>query len=510
VNASPGMVYLVGAGPGDPGLLTLRGKACLERADCVLHDALANEALLRLAPDAEHVFVGKRGGGPSMGQDAITALLIEKARTFRHVVRLKGGDPFVFGRGGEEALALAAAGIPFEVVPGVTSGIAGPACAGIPVTHRGLSASVTLVTGHRDPEGDESFTRLDRLAIEGTLVFYMGVRGMPAILEELARVGRPADTPAAVVEWGTRPCQRVASGTLATILERCQEMDIRPPSVLVVGEVAALRDELAWFERRPLSGLRVVITRARDRAGVLAGQLADLGAEVLEFPVIATAPGDSGDNIALPGRWDWVVLTSVNAAEALGALLDARGLDARALAGARFCAIGSATADALRGIGLRPDCVPAKFDAEHLLAALRQTDPDLTGKRVLFPRSDIAHRFLPEALRGAGAELTEWVAYRTVCPEVPEKDCDAVAAYAPDVVVFTSSSTAVNFRKVLGPERFGAVCARATFAALGPVTAAAARDCGADPAIVPEQSDLPSLVAAMLAWRARHGEGGIG
>lgn len=495
-----GTVYLVGAGPGDPGLLTIRGKECLERAEVVLCDALANPSLLRLCPNAEHLFVGKRGGAHYMPQDEITKLLIEKAHQHAHVVRLKGGDPFVFGRGGEEAEALAAAGVPFEVVPGITAGIAAPAYAGIPVTHRDAAANVTFVTGHRKAKGEGMFVDPGELPRKGTIVFYMGVKNLSIVIEQVRASGRSGDVPAAAVEWGTTSRQKAVVATVDTLEAACHEKGIASPAVIIIGEVAALREQLAWYERRPLLGLRVVVTRSETQASAFASALESLGAEVFEFPTIAIEPATLPED---PGFWtefDWIILTSVHGVEALFREMDARRQDGRCLAGVKLCAIGAATRDALEKRFLSPDLVPGRYDAENLVQALDEQADSLEGVRVLLPRSAIAPDTLPEGLRARGAIVAEWTAYTTVCPEVCSETIDALMAFAPKLVTFTSGSTVRNFCSIIGEERLAQLRQTATFGAIGPVTAKAAQAMGLRVSVQPVQHDIPHFVDAIRAW----------
>jgi uroporphyrinogen III methyltransferase/synthase len=499
MSESWGKVYLVGAGPGDPGLITLRGRDVLEQADVVVYDNLANTALLRHAPRAETIFVGKSTDRHTLLQDEINKVLIEQASRVERVVRLKGGDSFVFGRGAEEVVALAERGIPFEVVPGVTAGIAAPAYAGIPVTHRGLSTSVSFITGHSGADGSAQ-VELGRLAQQGTLVFYMGMKNLPRLVEELRALGRADDTPAAVVEWGTYPRQRTVTATLATIAERAQAEGIEPPAVVIIGDVVNLHDTIAWYENRPLSGLRIVVTRARTQASEMTRRLRELGADVFEFPTIQIVPPEDPPSFRDIGEYDWVVLTSVNAVDMLFERLASDGMDARDLAGVKLCVVGSGTAKAVRKRALRVDLMPDQYVAEKLMEALREHEPDLTGKRFLLPRADIARSFLPNALREAGADLTEVVTYRTVAPETTEEFVAALVGYDPDLVVFMSSSAARNFHKMVGADRVSALGKRAEFASIGPKTTVSANDLAMPITVEPEQHDIPTLVDAINAW----------
>ena len=498
-----GIVYLVGAGPGDPGLLTVRGRELLRRCDVLVYDALVSEDLLANelgARDVERHFVGKRGGqSGSPRQEEIEALLVKLARDGRCVVRLKGGDPFVFGRGGEEALALAREGIAFEVVPGVTAGIAAPAYAGIPVTHRGRATSVAFVTGHEDPGKTASAVDWRSLAQVDTLVLYMGVRTLPGVIADLMAAGRPAQTPAAVIERGTLPSQRVVTGTLETIVQRARDARIDAPAVAVVGDVVALRDDIEWLSRRALAGKRIVVTRARAQASGLAMQLRELGADVLEMPAIRIEPLDPAplhralDALA---SYQWVVFTSQNAVDIVWRALRDRGGDARALAAVRVAAIGPATAEALLAHGIAPDLVPAQYVGEALADGLRAAG-DMTGMRVLLARAESARDVVPDVLRASGAHVDAVALYRTVAdarsaPELRSR----LQAGEIDLVTMTSSSTVRYFVDAVGGDT-----ARATpVASIGPVTTATARELGLTIGIEAADASVSSLVEAVTRF----------
>jgi uroporphyrinogen III methyltransferase/synthase len=486
-----GIVHLVGAGPGDPGLLTARALILIAQADVILYDRLIPEhAIDGARADTELIYVGKEGHGPSMGQEEIERLLVEHASAGKRVVRLKGGDPFVFGRGGEEALALRAAGIPFEVVPGVTAGVAAAAYAGIPVTHRDRASAVALITGHEDPGKPASAIDWPALAaFPGTLVFYMGVRQLPRIAEQLIAGGRPPDEPAAVIERGTLPGQRTVLATLATLAERTHEEGIRPPSITVVGAVAALRERLGWFEDRPLSGRRIAVTRARAQTSALAERLRALGAEVIEAPAIRIVPLEG----PAPGveRYDLVCLTSPNGVRLLFERLGGAGRDARALHGATVAAIGPGTARALREHGVIADVVPERFVAEALIEALA----DVPVRRALVARARVARDVLPDALRERGAEVDVLELYETVAePLAPEL---LEAARAADYVTFTSSSTVRFFLEAAGgPDGLGT---QAQLVSIGPVTSATLREHGLEPHLEAEQHDIDGVIAVLVA-----------
>jgi uroporphyrinogen III methyltransferase / synthase len=499
-----GRVYLVGAGPGDPGLLTARALELIATADVILYDRLIPSAALDGArADAELLFVGKEGGGPSVPQEQTEALLIERAQAGKIVVRLKGGDPFVFGRGGEEALALRDAGIDFEVVPGVTAGIAASAYAGIPVTHRGLATAVALVTGHTQAgssdgaEGEKTAIDWPALAaFPGTLVLYMGVRQLPHITASLIAAGRPGSQPAAVVEAGTLPAQRTVQGTLETIAEVAAEQNVRPPSITVIGPVAALGEEIAWLPPRPLRGLSVAVTRARAQASGLARQLQALGANVVQAPVIRVQPlPDPAPATLDPSPYDLICLASPNAVQALFERLD-DGIhppgDARSLAAAKIAAIGPGTVRALAEHGVVADVLPERFVAESLVEALA----DIPVKRALIARARDARDVLPDALRARGAEVDVMALYETVAEPLSEQVLQAVKAA--DYITFTSSSTVRFFLQASGGA--DAPLAPSTrIVSIGPVTSQTLREHGLEPHVEANPYDVAGMIAALLA-----------
>ena len=497
----PGAVALVGAGPGDPGLITIRGRALLAEADVVLHDRLGTGELLGACrPDAELVDVGKAPGRAPLTQDEINAALVAHARRGRRVVRLKGGDPFVFGRGGEEAEALAAAGIPFEVVPGITSAIAAPAYAGIPVTHRGLATSFTVVTGHEDPSKPSEQTDWAALArLPGTLVLLMAMGRLGTIAAALVAGGRAASEPAAAVEWGTTPRQRQVEATLGTIADRAAEAGVGAPAVVVVGPVAALAARIGWRPVPPLAGKRVVVTRARSQASELSATLRALGASVVELPAIRVTPvGDSPEIAAACasiGDYRLVVLTSVNGVDALFDRLAERGRDARAIdAACAVVAIGPATAERLARRGVRADVVPQRYLAEGILEALRERR--LQGARVLVARARAARPELVDGLRARGARVDEVALYDTT-PEPAGRE-ELEEALAADYLTFTASSTVRSFLSLLAPperSRLG----RARVVSIGPITSATAREEGLEVHAEAAEHTVPGLIAALLA-----------
>ena len=499
-TGASGIVHLVGGGPGDPGLLTVRGRELLATCDAVVYDALVHPRLVAadaVAAGAERHFVGKRGGEASVRQQDITALLVQLARRGLRVVRLKGGDPFVFGRGSEEAEALACAGIPFEIVPGVTAGIAAPAYAGIPVTHRGLATSVTFVTGHEDPARDASDTDWNALAnTRGTLVLYMAVSRLEAIVAALLAGGRAAATPVAMIEWGTYARQRTVTATLGTLVDVAHAEQVRAPCITVIGDVVSLRERIRWFDVRPLHGRRVLVTRARAQASGLSARLRALGADVIEAPTIRIEPLDTaplGHALQALASYQWALFTSSNAVERMWHELRGLGLDARALSGVRLVAVGPATADALLAIGLSPDLVPRRFVAEGLVDALRESDA-VRGSRMLYLRAEGARELLCAELRALGAVVDDVPVYRTV-PD-PEGEITARDALAEgvDLVTFTSASTVQNLVRAVGVD----AARRTRVASIGPVTSDAARALGLQVTVEARTATLDALADAVL------------
>ena len=474
-------VYLVGAGPGDPSLLTLRGAEVLAGADVVVYDRLSVASLLDLAPaDAERISVGKQPGGPRTSQADINALLVARGRTAKQVVRLKGGDPFVFARGGEEAAALAAAGIAFEIVPGITSAVAVPAYAGIPVTMRYSSTSFTVVTGHEDPAKMEGSVNWEAVAaLGGTVVVLMGAARCRTICDRLIAAGMAADTPAAAVQWGTRPNQRTLRATLATLAD----LGPQPPTTIVIGEVAAT--DLAWFDNRPLFGRSIVVTRAQPQAAALAADFRRRGAEAIELPAIAFQPPEDPGRLARAAAqvagYDWLVLTSPTGVARFFEQLK----DARSLGGVRVATIGPGTAAALAERNVVADLVPERYVAEALLEAM----PDGPG-RVLIPRAETARDVLPDGLAAAGWDVDVVPAYRTVAP-VPDPAAAALLADA-EAITFTSSSTVTNFVDAYGTDAVPEVVAT-----IGPVTTATARSRGLEVAVEATEHTVDGLIASL-------------
>ncbi|MCY4527429.1 MAG: uroporphyrinogen-III C-methyltransferase [Chloroflexi bacterium] len=496
-----GWVVLVGAGPGDPELLTLKGRRYLETADVVVYDRLVDRRLLGHAPkDAELVNVGKRPGGPPDWQAEINTLLIDRARDGKRVIRLKGGDPFIFGRGGEEVAALAEAGIPFEVVPGITSAIAAPTYAGIPLTHRGVSSSATIVTGSKSPESSLSAVDWDLLAkSEGTLSLLMGWENLPAIVNALIERGRGEDTPVAVVQWGTWSNQKTVVGPLKSIAGRAREAGLSNPVVVVVGEVVKLREVSRWFDNRPLFGKRVLVTRSRTQSADLVDRLEMVGAEAVEVPTIEIDPVEDTfkvDSILADiDGFEWVIFTSTNSVEQLFARVDALGRDARLFHASRVGAIGTATAAALRERGIVADLVSRESVSQSLVDDL--AEQGVAGQNILLPGAEVRPDRLRRGLEGLGAVVREATLYRTVMPSGAGDHLFEALKVGVDVVTFTSSSTVTNLMSLMDGDatRLGG----ARVSCIGPVTAETAKRAGLNVDIVAEDSTAGGLVNAIVA-----------
>jgi uroporphyrinogen III methyltransferase/synthase len=502
-----GKVYLVGAGPGDPGLLTIKAKACLEEADVIIYDYLANETFLDHADEkAELIYVGKKGGSHTMRQEDINTLIVDKAQQGLTVVRLKGGDPFIFGRGGEEAEELVKAGVSFEVVPGVTSAIAVPAYAGIPLTHRDYTSTVAFITGHEDPTKEASSIAWDKLATGvGTLVFLMGVGNLPQIAKSLIENGRSPGTPVALIQRGTVPEQKTVVGTLQDIAERAQKEGLKPPAIIVVGDVVNLREQLNWFENKPLFGKRIVVTRAREQASGFLARLNELGAACIEFPTIQVVPPKSWDALdralmRLEG-YQWLLFTSVNGVKKFFDRLEHLGMDMRELKDMKVGAIGPKTAEAVYKKGIRPDLVPNEYRAEAVLDAFGKWD--VKGKKILLPRAAKAREVLPMGLVKMGASVDEIPAYQTVQPEHDKARVKGMLDKGEiDMVTFTSSSTVTNFVEMFGEERqqLKTWMAKVAVACIGPVTARTAEEQGLSVSLIPEEYTIEGLANAIVQY----------
>ena len=498
-----GKVFLVGAGPGDTGLITVRGKQLIDSADAVVYDALANSALLppgaRETGRPELYYVGKRGGSKDLvTQDEINALLIKLAREGKRTVRLKGGDPFVFGRGSEEAQALNDASVTFEVIPGVTAGIAAAAYAGIPVTHRTLSTSVTFVTGHEDPAKPDTQTNWSALAkAGGTIVLYMGVKTLSGISDALIKGGMPGEIPAAAIQWATHPRQRTVVATLETIAAKAEEQNITAPVITVIGWSVVLRDELNWFEHRPLFGKRIVVTRATQQAPILSEKLRELGADAIEMPATQIARLDLGplrNSIDRIADYDWLIFTSQNAVAIFWEQLLGRGKDSRALGGLKIAAVGPATAGALLEHGITVDVIPQRFVAEGLLEMLGERD-DVSGSKVLYITAEGARDVLPAGLREMGAELAIIEAYRTIPDgEGAATLARAIEAGKVDLATFTSASAVRGYIDAVGED----LALKVPAASIGPQTSDALREAGIEVEAEAEESTIDGLVSAVL------------
>jgi uroporphyrinogen III methyltransferase/synthase len=504
-------VYLLGAGPGDPGLLTIKAKNILEKADVVVYDYLANKEFLKFCrKDAEIIYVGKKGGDHTLPQDKINDLLVDRAKKGLVVARLKGGDPYVFGRGGEEAEELIEAGLDFEVVPGVTSAVAAPAYAGIPLTHRRYASSVSFITGHEDPDKPESAHNWQALASgTSTLVFFMGVKNLEYISTNLIQAGMRPDMPASLIHWGTTCRQRTLVSTIAEIADQARAKGFRPPSLLVVGEVVKLKDKLDWFEKLPLLGKGVVVTRAREQASVLVSKLEALGACCYEFPTIKIKPLDDYSHLreAITNLdfYQWIVFTSVNGVKFFWQQLRSMGYDARALGLTQVAAIGPATASALRERGIFADFIPDKYVAESVVEGLLKMG--IKGKKVLIPRAKKAREVLPESLRRAGAEVDILPVYETVLSQESDANADVLLEQINEgkiqYITFTSSSTVENFFSLLDAEKLKPYVSAAEggsgikLACIGPITARTLQKYGFDAHIQPEEFTIEGLVKAI-------------
>ncbi|MBU7006731.1 uroporphyrinogen-III C-methyltransferase [Phosphitispora fastidiosa] len=500
-----GRVYLVGAGPGDPKLITVKGLECIQTADVIVYDRLSSPRLLSHAkPGAELIYAGKSPVRHTLKQDEINRVLVDKAQEGKTVTRLKGGDPFVFGRGGEEAEFLLENNIPFEVVPGITSGIAVPAYAGIPVTHRDFNSTLAIITGNEDPTKEDTSVEWDKVATGcGTIVFYMGMSNLPYIVEKLTANGRPPETPAAVIRWGTRPEQKTVTGVLSNIVEKAREAQMGHPAIIVVGEVVSLREKLMWFEQRPLFGQRVLVTRSRSQASALAREIELLGGEPWEFPTIEiTAPEDYGPldrAITDIDSYDWLVLTSVNGVQSFMNRMREIKKDVRCLKDTKIAAIGPKTREEIEKYGVFCEFMPEEFVAEAIIDIFREHD--LRGKRFLLPRADIARKVLPDTLESMGAIVDEVTAYRTV---MGSGDSAEVIKMLEEkrihVLTFTSSSTVKNFVRKIGADNIPRLTEGVIVASIGPITSAAARELGLEVAVEAEVYTIDGLVQAVLDY----------
>lgn len=504
-----GKVYLVGAGPGDPGLITVRGKYLLEKAEVLVYDYLASKKLLKYVPKgAEFIYAGKRGGVKhTHTQEEINQMLVDHALSGKVVVRLKGGDPFIFGRGGEEVQELFKAGVPFEVVPGVTSATAAATYAGIPITHRDHTASVAFLTGHEDPTKKESKIDWSKLATgAGTIVVYMGIKNLPIIVENLLAHGRDPKTPVAVVRWASTPEQRSVVGTLDTIADIVAEAGIRPPSLIIIGDVVQLKEVTDWYEKRPLFGRKVVVTRTREQASELVAKLEEYGANCLEYSTINIEPVESYDildsELERLDEYHWILFTSLNGVKYFFERLYARGMDARDLKGPDVAVVGKSTADLLLTYGLNADLIPSVFTGEGLAESL--LDQGVEGRNILIPRALQGREILPETLRGAGAQVTIAPVYQNVPPKGRKEALRAELEDGDvDMLTFTSSSTVRNFLTMVdaeSQEELQRLLDGVKIVAIGPITAKTVTDNGLQVDIQPEEYTIEAMVQAIVDY----------
>ncbi len=498
-----GKVYLIGAGPGDAGLITVKGLNCLKQADVVIYDRLVNPRLLSYVKEGvELIYVGKAPGAHHIDQERINRLLVEKSLEGKMVVRLKGGDPFVFGRGGEEALELVKVGIPFEVIPGVTSAYAVPAYAGIPVTQRGYTSTLTVLTGHGTTNTLDAEIDWKKIASIGTLVFLMGLNNLSFITKRLMENGSSPDTPIAIIRWGTRGSQETLVGTLKDIIPKVKEKKFKPPAVIVVGEVVSLRDKLNWFENKPLFNKIIVTTRPQAQTFNLTERLEELGAEVVEFPVIKVIPPESfaqvDKSIENLSSYNWLIFTSVNGVQYFFQRMRDLKRDLRELKGIKLAAIGPATAKALENLGFSIDYLPEEYKAEALAEGFKRED--IRGKRILLPRAKEAREVLPEELKEMGAQIDVVSVYQTVADEGKvEMAVKRLKGKKVDFITFTSSSTVKNFVKLVKERaNLRKVFKGAKIACIGPITAKTAKDLGFKVEIVAKEYTVDGLVKAIL------------
>lgn len=501
-----GKVYIVGAGPGDIGLLTVKGLSCLQKAEVVVYDFHLNAQILNyIKHDAEFIYAGKRGGQHTMVQEDINRVLVEKAKEGKLICRLKGGDPFIFGRGGEEAEELAKAGIEFEIVPGISSAIAAPAYAGIPLTHRSYSSSLAIVPGYEDITKKKSSIDWTRLATGiDTIVFLMAVKNISQVCQRLIDNGRKPETPVAVIRWGTRADQTTIVGNLSNIANLVEENEIKPPAVMVVGDVVNLREKLKWYEKKPLFGQRVLVTREHTSGFE---PLEKLGAEIMEFHTIEIAPPDDWSEldraIEKIDTYDWLIFTSVNGVKFFFQRLRDRDRDIRDLKDIRICAVGTKTASAIKGHGIKVDLVPKQFNAEGLIesfVAEHGTEGGLKGLRILLPRAETAREVFPEKVRELGGEIDVFTAYKTVKPEIHGKRLKRFLKEGKiTVATFTSAATFNNFMEIMGDDA-KQLLKDVTIAAIGPVTTAAVENAGLKVSIMPEKATVEAMVNEIIKW----------
>lgn len=503
-----GKVYLIGAGPGDPGLITLKGIECIEKADVVVYDYLANPKLLEYRKeDAELIYVGKKGGDHTCSQSHINSIIIQRAKAGKVVARIKGGDPFIFGRGGEEAQEMAEEQVRFEIVPGVTSAISVPAYAGIPLTHRDFTSTVAFITGHERPKKGKSAIDWSKISTGiGTLVFLMGVKNLPEIVSNLTENGRDPKTPVAIIRWGTLGKQDTLIGNLETIVELGAKRNFVPPAIIIVGEVVKLRDELNWFETKPLFGRRIAVTRARGQASEFSKLLREHGAEPIEFPTIKVTSPESFDALdeAIDNleSYDWLILTSSNGVRFFLERLKVRDRDIRDLKGIKICAIGPGTAGEIEKLAIKVDFVPTEYRAEAIVDGLKISG--IKGKNFLLPRAEEAREVLPREIRNFGGSVDVVTAYRSVTPiNDREKMKDLLKEGKIDLITFTSSSTVRNFTEIFDGDEVTSLIKGITVASIGPITAETAGNLGIKTVIMPKKYTIAALTEAIVSYFSR-------
>jgi len=494
-----GKVYLVGAGPGDLGLLTLKAKKVLEEADVVIYDYLANKRFLDFCKEeAEKIYVGKKEGAHTLPQEEINKLLVKKAEEGKTIVRLKGGDPFLFGRGGEEAEALFEENISFEVIPGITSAIAVPAYAGIPVTHRNYTSTLAIITGHEAEDKEESKIDFSALSKIGTLIFLMGVKNIPNIAKRLIEEGKSPEIPVAVIQWGTLPKQKTATGTLKNIVERVKEKGITAPAIIIVGEVVELREKFNWFETKPLFGKKIIVTRTREQASKLVEKLEELGAMCYEIPTIkieALVNDKIYQTIEKLPSYDWIIFTSENGVKVFFKILWEKGRDVRVLGNSKIAVIGSSTKAFLEKMGIRADLIPEKeFTQEGLVSAFSRID--IKDKNILIPRAKEAREFLPQKLKEIGAKVDVLPVYETKTCEESKERLKNILKEGVDIVTFTSSSTVKNFFRLIEETEKDSL-KNIVFASIGPITSVTLKEFGFEPHIEAKEYTIEGLVNAI-------------
>ncbi|MDI6703899.1 MAG: uroporphyrinogen-III C-methyltransferase [bacterium] len=498
-----GKVYLVGAGPGDVGLLTLKGLECVKKADVLIYDHLVNRHILSFAKDSSEIIYAGKSGKERIEQEEINHLLVNKALRGKVVVRLKGGDPFLFGRGGEEALFLVKNEVPFEVVPGIPSSLACPAYAGIPITHRKYSSSLAIITGHEDPKKEISSIPWDRISLVETLIILMGVRNLQEIVDRLIKGGRKETTPIAVIRWGTRNNQQTIVGTLRDIVEKARQ--ITPPATIVVGDVVRLRKRLNWFEKRPLFGKGILVTRDKEGISELSNLLRSYGAQVFETPLIKILPPENFDGLDLSidklSEYNWIVFTSKNGVRYFLDRLRCKNRDIRELKGIRIACIGKKTSEEIERLGLIVDCQPKRYETDALIESLKVWN--LKGTRILLPRADKARGLLSAELKKEGAEVTEVIAYRIVKEESVDEVKRCFKDRKIDVITFTSSTAVQNFYEIFRDKDINRLLKGVKVACIGPVTSKTAEDLGIDVHITPTEYTISGLVKAILKRAAR-------